>query len=311
MRAHLPGTNQSRSAIGIVAGAGGLTLAAWHRLFRKPLPQVSGEITVSGIDQPVTIGRDRFGVPHIRARSREDLAFGQGFAVAPGPALAARVLPPRRGRPGQRVRRRGGPRGRPPDAHVRLPPLRRARGGGARRADPSAARGLRRRCQRGGRPGQGAPARDAAPAHRARAVDAGRLADDGQAARARLLDEHGDRAVPRRARRPRRRGEGDPARPAVPAGQPARHPAGHRRTRATRSGSPSSCSRSATRSASAPRLRAATTGSSRARARRPASRCSPATRTSPRRCRASGTPSSSRRPASSCAAPTWPASPAA
>ncbi|MEA2445491.1 MAG: hypothetical protein QOJ12_2783, partial [Thermoleophilales bacterium] len=29
----------SRTALGLIAGAGGLTLAGWRQLFRRPLPQ--------------------------------------------------------------------------------------------------------------------------------------------------------------------------------------------------------------------------------------------------------------------------------
>src|SRR4051794_28626739 len=82
MRLPRPRTPASRSAAGLLAGAGSLGLAAWHRLLRRPLPQVDGSLTVAGLDAPVTIARDRLGVPRIVARSRADLAFGQGFAVA-------------------------------------------------------------------------------------------------------------------------------------------------------------------------------------------------------------------------------------
>jgi len=71
----------SRSALGILAGAGGLSLAFWHKLFRKPLPQTRGELHVKGLESEVRIGRDGLGVPRIVARSRTDLAFGQGFCL--------------------------------------------------------------------------------------------------------------------------------------------------------------------------------------------------------------------------------------
>src|SRR3954451_22050176 len=76
MRAH-----PSRSALAILAGAGGLSLAAWRNLFRRPLPQTRGELHVPGVESEVRIGRDAFGVPRIVARSRADLAFGQGFCL--------------------------------------------------------------------------------------------------------------------------------------------------------------------------------------------------------------------------------------
>jgi penicillin amidase len=72
---------QSRAALGILAGAGGVSLAAWHRLFRRPLPKTRGDIHVKGLEAEVRIGRDSLGVPRIVARSRADLAFGQGFCL--------------------------------------------------------------------------------------------------------------------------------------------------------------------------------------------------------------------------------------
>ncbi|MGI8553916.1 MAG: penicillin acylase family protein [Dehalococcoidia bacterium] len=41
-----------------------------------------GEIVVAGLSRPLTIRRDCFGVPHIRAESEHDAWFGQGFAAA-------------------------------------------------------------------------------------------------------------------------------------------------------------------------------------------------------------------------------------
>src|SRR4051794_18713212 len=66
-------------------GAVGTGLAAigvfalWHRLMRRPLPQVKGTIEVEGLHGPVRIRRDRWGVPHIEADVREDLYFAQGY----------------------------------------------------------------------------------------------------------------------------------------------------------------------------------------------------------------------------------------
>jgi penicillin amidase len=44
--------------------------------------QQDGAISVEGVSGPITIRRDRFGVPHIRAESEHDAWFGQGFAAA-------------------------------------------------------------------------------------------------------------------------------------------------------------------------------------------------------------------------------------
>jgi penicillin amidase len=64
-----------------IAGAlGGAGLGAlWYQLLRRPLPSESGSKRVEGISAPVEIARDRWGVPHVTAQSREDLWFGQGF----------------------------------------------------------------------------------------------------------------------------------------------------------------------------------------------------------------------------------------
>jgi penicillin amidase len=45
----------------------------------KRLPTTSGSINITGIEQPIEIGRDRFGVPHIRAAGDLDAWFGLGF----------------------------------------------------------------------------------------------------------------------------------------------------------------------------------------------------------------------------------------
>lgn len=55
--------------------AGGL----WWQLFRRPLPRTTGRRRIQGIEAPVEIRRDRWGVPHIRAATRRDLWFGEGF----------------------------------------------------------------------------------------------------------------------------------------------------------------------------------------------------------------------------------------
>ncbi len=57
-------------------------LGAWLWLTRRPFPKTRGRITVSGISAPVEIFRDRYGVPHIYARTSEDLFYAQGFVHA-------------------------------------------------------------------------------------------------------------------------------------------------------------------------------------------------------------------------------------
>jgi penicillin amidase len=46
------------------------------------LPQVSGEIAVQGLTAPVSVTRDRWGIPHIVAESVDDLFLAQGFIQA-------------------------------------------------------------------------------------------------------------------------------------------------------------------------------------------------------------------------------------
>lgn len=64
---------------GAAALAGAATAGLWYQLFHRPLPRSSGRIRVGGIGAPVEIRRDRWGVPHVRASSREDAWFGEGF----------------------------------------------------------------------------------------------------------------------------------------------------------------------------------------------------------------------------------------
>ena len=46
------------------------------------LPQIEGKLRVSGLDSPVTVIRDRWGCPHIDARSEHDVWFAMGFCHA-------------------------------------------------------------------------------------------------------------------------------------------------------------------------------------------------------------------------------------
>jgi len=49
---------------------------------RRVLPQVAGEIRLRGLERPVTVIRDRWGVPHIYAQTTRDLFFAQAFVHA-------------------------------------------------------------------------------------------------------------------------------------------------------------------------------------------------------------------------------------
>src|SRR5690349_16117602 len=48
----------------------------------KRLAQIDGTLTIPGLDSAVEVRRDRWGVPHIYARTQHDLFFAQGFVAA-------------------------------------------------------------------------------------------------------------------------------------------------------------------------------------------------------------------------------------
>ncbi|MFN8215845.1 MAG: penicillin acylase family protein [Solirubrobacterales bacterium] len=79
---------QSAARAGLIAGIAGsgvLSAAAaiaWHRLARRPLPQVEGRVELAGLGAPARVRRDRWGVPHIEASAAADLYFAQGFCHA-------------------------------------------------------------------------------------------------------------------------------------------------------------------------------------------------------------------------------------
>lgn len=52
------------------------------RSVRRPWPRVDGEVTVPGLDAPVEVVRDRWGVPHLWAETEHDLLFAQGYVHA-------------------------------------------------------------------------------------------------------------------------------------------------------------------------------------------------------------------------------------
>jgi penicillin amidase len=61
----------------------GLATTLWLRhALHASLPQLDGELHVSGLTAPVTITRDSHGVPSIAAANLDDLLFAQGFLTA-------------------------------------------------------------------------------------------------------------------------------------------------------------------------------------------------------------------------------------
>jgi penicillin amidase len=49
---------------------------------RSRLPRVNGSLQIKGLQESVEVLRDRWGVPHIYARSKKDVLFAQGFIHA-------------------------------------------------------------------------------------------------------------------------------------------------------------------------------------------------------------------------------------
>ena len=61
-----------------IAAVGGI---AWW-LFVRPLPQVDGTVSLPGLQHEVTVERDVWGIPHVRAASLADMAEAQGYVMA-------------------------------------------------------------------------------------------------------------------------------------------------------------------------------------------------------------------------------------
>ncbi len=53
-----------------------------RRIATKSFPVVDGELQIAGLDSPVEIYRDAFGVPHIYGSTHHDLFFAQGYVHA-------------------------------------------------------------------------------------------------------------------------------------------------------------------------------------------------------------------------------------
>src|SRR5688500_2818192 len=51
-------------------------------LARQSLATLDGDLSVSGLKQPVEIVRDQWGIPHIYAQNIDDLFFAQGYVMA-------------------------------------------------------------------------------------------------------------------------------------------------------------------------------------------------------------------------------------
>ena len=58
----------------------------------RRLPRVRGRVRVDGLDGPLTIRRDRWGIPHVDAGSARDAWFGLGFCHAQDRAFQLELL---------------------------------------------------------------------------------------------------------------------------------------------------------------------------------------------------------------------------
>src|SRR5436190_21901933 len=68
---------------GVMLGAvAGLTGVAAVTVVRRPLARTSGRLALPGLEAPVQVLRDHWGVPHIYARSAGDLFMTQGYVHA-------------------------------------------------------------------------------------------------------------------------------------------------------------------------------------------------------------------------------------
>ncbi len=66
-------------ALGAIAG---LTGVAALTALRRPLARSAGQLSLPGLSEPVQVLRDRWGVPHIYARTLADLFMAQGYVHA-------------------------------------------------------------------------------------------------------------------------------------------------------------------------------------------------------------------------------------
>jgi penicillin G amidase len=67
---------------GLAAVSGAGRQSVLDTLATRALAQIDGERRVTGLSADVRVVRDRWGVPHIYARSEDDLFFAQGYVMA-------------------------------------------------------------------------------------------------------------------------------------------------------------------------------------------------------------------------------------
>ncbi len=71
-----------RVLLGVALLLSSVTLLLGWWVVRQSLPQLYGEVRVPGLKAAVSVDRDSFGVPRIRAESEHDLLMAQGYVVA-------------------------------------------------------------------------------------------------------------------------------------------------------------------------------------------------------------------------------------
>lgn len=70
------------AAAWVLPAASSEDIASLRARAREALAPIDGEIALDGLQAPVEVLRDRWGVPHIYASTLEDLFFAQGFVAA-------------------------------------------------------------------------------------------------------------------------------------------------------------------------------------------------------------------------------------
>lgn len=59
-----------------------IVLIGANLYLNRSLPKITGEITIAGLNEPVTVIRDEMGIPHIKAANEHDLYVAQGYIQA-------------------------------------------------------------------------------------------------------------------------------------------------------------------------------------------------------------------------------------
>jgi len=67
------------AVVGVIVSVIGISVVA---AVHKPMPDTSGEVSLTGLDGTVTVSRDQHGIPSIVAGTAEDLFFAQGYVHA-------------------------------------------------------------------------------------------------------------------------------------------------------------------------------------------------------------------------------------